>query len=87
MSSPKIEYREVPGRGIGGIATQPLNAGEIVVSELPLLLYPQASAVPYVCSYCLRHLSVQGKGAFSFTLFEAGFRFIMSIFVRRTSIP
>ena len=38
-----LEVRDVPGRGRGVFSTRHIRGGEVVLSELPLLLYPQHS--------------------------------------------
>lgn len=61
-----MDVREIPGRGLGVVATRPLQSGEVILTELPILLYPQASAVSEVCSFCLRWLSAPGEEFISY---------------------
>lgn len=69
MSTGSLVLQNVPGRGIGAISARNLSAGENVIeSELPILLYPQFSAIPYVCMYCLRRFSVLQAGMLVFLL-------------------
>ena len=56
-----MEVQDIPGRGLGVVATRTLQSGEVIVNDLPILLYPQASAIQDVCSFCLRWLSAPGK--------------------------
>lgn len=43
-------------KGFGVFSTRNITAGETVICEKPILLYPQASLVDNVCSHCLRDL-------------------------------
>ena len=52
-----MEIKEISNRGLGVVATRPLKAGEVILAELPILVYPQASALRDVCSFCMRWLS------------------------------
>jgi len=52
---------EISGRGLGVVAERPLLAGETIITEMPTVLYPQASAVSKVCNFCLRWLTAPGK--------------------------
>lgn len=44
-------------KGLGAFSTQLYEPGALVLSEAPILVYPQASLVGEVCSHCLRDLS------------------------------
>ena len=54
-----FEIREIKqsDKGFGIFSTRNVNAGEVVVSEPPVLLYPQASLVEEICSHCLKDLA------------------------------
>lgn len=58
-----MDLREIPGRGVGVVATRPLAAGEVILSELPILMYPQASAAAACCAHCLRCLAAPAPAA------------------------
>lgn len=49
-----------PGRGRALRAARDIAAGEVVFSDLPLLLTPSHDAVADVCSACLRLLPAKG---------------------------
>jgi hypothetical protein len=51
---------EIPGRGLGVMAERPLQAGETIITEMPIVMYPQSSAVSEVCNFCLRWLTAPG---------------------------
>ncbi len=59
--SNKLEVRDVPGKGRGVFAATQIRSGETVLSELPLLLFPQESFRRSVCSFCLRSLALAGE--------------------------
>lgn len=54
---------EVPGRGLGTVATRDLRAGEVVLIDPPLLVYSVDWATTDFCSYCLKAL---GRSSESF---------------------
>lgn len=56
-----LEVKAIPGRGFGTVAARPINAGEMVLTELPIMLYPQQSMCASSCSFCLRMLAPTGK--------------------------
>jgi len=56
-----LEVREVPGKGRGVFAARPIRGGEVVLHELPLLLYPQQSTAAAFCSHCLRAFNSLGE--------------------------
>lgn len=58
-----FEIREIKAsnKGFGIFSTRYINAGEVIVSEPPLLLYPQASLVGEICSHCLKDLVSNGE--------------------------
>ncbi|GAB4815909.1 hypothetical protein N2152v2_002955 [Parachlorella kessleri] len=51
---------ELPDRGRGLVAQTAIESGEVVLQELPLMLYPQESWRRSVCSFCLRSLALAG---------------------------
>ncbi|KAM7468801.1 hypothetical protein LguiB_016363 [Lonicera macranthoides] len=60
-----VRMREIQGKGRGVVAAQPLKAGQIVLTDSPILLY---SAFPFAaaaggannyCSNCFRFISIQ----------------------------
>ena len=55
----QIRHDEIKGRGL--FAARPISAGEVVLQELPFMLYPQQSAADSVCSHCLRALHTPGE--------------------------
>ncbi|KAL6003647.1 hypothetical protein ACLOJK_023880 [Asimina triloba] len=59
--SPYLKLTEIPGRGRSLIVSQPgVKAGEILLQDSPLLLYPSSlplSSPPTFCSRCFRTLS------------------------------
>lgn len=60
MADPAVAARDLPGRGIGLVATRPIAAGEILVREAPILLVPEGAAAPAVCAACLCYLPAGG---------------------------
>ena len=44
------------GKGIGIFSCKEIRAGETILCEAPILVYPQASLATKVCSYCLKDL-------------------------------
>lgn len=56
-----LEAKEVPGKGRGAVAARPIRGGETVLSEQPLLLWPQHSTAAAFCSHCLRAFNSLGK--------------------------
>lgn len=48
---------ELPGRGIGLVAARDIAPGELIISEEPLILYPNELLRTSVCGCCLRMLS------------------------------
>jgi hypothetical protein len=54
--------QEIAGKGRGLVATRDIAAGEVVLSERPLMMYPHCDALGSVCSHCLRSLHLPGKG-------------------------
>ncbi|KAH7622533.1 hypothetical protein NADE_005118 [Nannochloris sp. 'desiccata'] len=40
-----MRVNEIPGRGLGVVAERPLQAGETIITDMPIILYPQSSAV------------------------------------------
>lgn len=56
-----IQIAEIEGKGRGLIASQPIRAGEIVLRDSPILLYP---ALPQSLSYCCNCFkSLQNRGS------------------------
>jgi len=51
-----LTISQIPGKGIGVVTTEPISAGDVVLLEKHLLVYPQASSIPFVCSFCLHSL-------------------------------
>ncbi|KAL4420349.1 hypothetical protein ABPG77_006156 [Micractinium sp. CCAP 211/92] len=49
-----VHAREAPGRGRGIFAAQQISAGDVVLREPPVLLYPQHGTAAAFCSHCLR---------------------------------
>lgn len=43
-------------KGFGAFSNKEIHSGDVVLVESPLLLYPQASLVREVCSFCLKDL-------------------------------
>lgn len=43
-------------KGFGAFSSKFINAGEVVLRESPVLVYPQASLVREICSHCLKDL-------------------------------
>lgn len=58
---PMLDLTQIAGRGLGLVAAQPIAAGEVVLSEGPLMLYPQHSMSAEVCHHCLRMLGAAGE--------------------------
>lgn len=56
-----LEVRECGAKGRGVFATRNICAGEVVLRELPLLLYPQQGTAAAFCSHCLRAFNSLGK--------------------------
>lgn len=56
-----LEAKEVPGKGRGAVAARPIRGGETVLSEQPLLMWPQHSTAAAFCSHCLRAFNSLGK--------------------------
>lgn len=56
-----LEVRQVPGKGRGVFSTRLIKAGEVVLAEQPLLLYPQHSTAAAFCSHCLRAFNSLGE--------------------------
>ena len=56
LFAPMLALTQISGRGLGLVAAQPIAAGEVVLSEGPLILYPQHSMSAEVCHHCLRML-------------------------------
>lgn len=54
------EEKPIPGRGLGLVATRDIAAGEAVLTDYPLVLYPQFSLRYEVCLHCLRRLPSDG---------------------------
>jgi hypothetical protein len=52
-----MEVKDMPGRGLGVVAKTPLQAGETIITDMPIVLYPQSSAISEVCNFCLRWLT------------------------------
>ncbi|EHA8588131.1 histone-lysine N-methyltransferase ASHR2 [Cocos nucifera] len=56
---PLVKVAELPGRGRALVAARPIKAGDVLLSDSPVLLYPailpSAAAFPF-CSYCFRSL-------------------------------
>ncbi|KAG2452933.1 hypothetical protein HYH02_002272 [Chlamydomonas schloesseri] len=44
---------QIPGRGRGLVASRPIAAGEVVLSEAPMLAYPSDKHQHQVCYHCL----------------------------------
>ena len=57
----EMEVKDIPNRGLGVVTTRALQAGETIITDTPILLYPQSSAVKEVCNFCLRWLAAPGK--------------------------
>ncbi|NP_001304443.2 SET domain-containing protein [Glycine max] len=61
-SSSLLRMEQIPGKGRGLVASQPLKAGQIVLTESPLILYSASplltpSSSPYTyCDHCFRIL-------------------------------
>lgn len=57
-----LRMEQIPGKGRGLVASQPLKAGQIVLTESPLILYSASplltpSSSPYTyCDHCFRIL-------------------------------
>lgn len=60
-SANMLEVRDVPGKGRGVFAARTIRGGEVVLSEQPLLLYPQQDTAAAFCSYCLRAFNSLGE--------------------------
>ena len=56
-----LTVREVPGKGRGVFATRDIGAGEVLLSEQPLVLYPQQGTAAAFCSHCLRAFNSLGE--------------------------
>ncbi|KAL6771682.1 hypothetical protein ACKKBG_A27400 [Auxenochlorella protothecoides x Auxenochlorella symbiontica] len=63
------EEKPVPGRGLGLVATRDIAAGEAVLTDYPLVLYPQFSLRYEVCLHCLRRLPSDGASSSSWASF------------------
>lgn len=58
------EIRDTGGRdnrGLGAFATRDIAAGETILCEAPILVYPQASLSSQFCSHCLRDVGALGE--------------------------
>ena len=56
-----LAVQEVPGKGRGVFATRDIAAGEVVLREQPLVLYPQNATGAAFCSHCLRAFNSLGE--------------------------
>lgn len=56
-----LEAKDVPGKGRGAFAARQISGGETVLSEQPLLLWPQHSTAAAFCSHCLRAFNSLGE--------------------------
>ncbi len=56
-----VHAREAPGRGRGIFAAQQISAGDVVLREPPVLLYPQHGTAAAFCSHCLRAFNSLGE--------------------------
>jgi hypothetical protein len=50
------ECRHVPGKGRCLFAAQDIKAGDVIFTEMPLLLYPQIGGEESFCAHCLGDL-------------------------------
>lgn len=50
------ECRYVPGKGRCLIAAQDIKAGDVIFTDMPLLLYPQIGGEKSFCAHCLGNL-------------------------------
>jgi hypothetical protein len=65
-SSSSSEFSEnttAAAKGYGAFSASHIRAGDLVLQEAPLLLYPQASNAHRFCSHCLKDLSVSRHGS------------------------
>ena len=46
--------KDVAGKGRGLVAERPIKAGEVVISEKPILLVAEEQYLAQVCGACLR---------------------------------
>jgi hypothetical protein len=56
-----LAVQEVAGKGRGVFATRDIGAGEVVLTEQPLMLYPQQGTAAAFCSHCLRAFNSLGE--------------------------
>lgn len=56
-----LEIRNVSGKGRGVFTARAVRGGEVVLSEQPLLLFPQHSTAAAFCSHCLRAFNSLGE--------------------------
>jgi hypothetical protein len=54
------QHGDGSAKGLGAFSSQDVKQGQTVLCEHPLLVYPQASMVGCVCSYCLKDLGNEG---------------------------
>ena len=60
-----MKPKDTPGgvKGVGLYSTSCIRSGQLVLSEAPILVYPQASMTREVCGHCLRDVPVsEGTG-------------------------
>ncbi|CAJ2677758.1 unnamed protein product [Trifolium pratense] len=52
VPSSVLKVEEIQGRGRGIVASQPLKAGQIILTDSPILLYPVSPFSPHSSSFC-----------------------------------